>query len=228
MRGGAPNFLSDLETNYFYLFDWQEKVLDIREQYPLQRQITLEIAELNGIKHQQDNFIKEYIDLTDFLLTLLDSNGNHILSAITVKYTKDLENKRVLEKFEIERRYWELKNVEWRIVTELDLPKVIVENIKWCRSFMKKNSVKIDQAQVTSLFQFFSNDQPITLAIVGKQQDNVLNLEHGSTLKLIKYLLATKQIRINKPCCWITEATAQDVMINRNSVNSLVKETYAY
>jgi len=148
------HFLSDLETNYFYLFDWREKVIDIREQYPLQRQSTLDIAKTQGIKHQQDKYSKEYIDLTtDFLLTLLDSNGNHIYSAITVKYSKDLNNERVLEKFEIERRYWELKNVEWRIVTELDLPQVLVENIKWCRSFMNKNSIKIDQAQIAFIQQ---------------------------------------------------------------------------
>ena len=227
--GRTHHFLSDLETNYFYLFDWQENVIDIREQYPLQRQITIDIAQKNGIKHQQDNFTKEYIDLTtDFLLTVLDSNGNHVLLAITVKYCKDLDNNRVLEKFEIERRYWELKNVEWRIVTELDLPKVIVENIKWCRSFMNTDSVRIDQAHVTSLFKSFSSDESINLATISKQQDSLLNLESGSTLKLIKYLLATKQIKINKYCCWMTEATAQDLIINLKSVNSLVKQTYAY
>ena len=223
------HFLSDLETNYFYLFDWQEKVIDIREQYPLQREITLNIAQAQGIKHQQDKYSKEYIDLTtDFLLTLLDSNGNHIYSAITVKYSKDLNNERVLEKFETERRYWELKNVEWRIVTELDLPRVLVENIKWCRSFMNKNPIKIDQAQIASLFSCFLSDQSINLVTISKQQDSLFNLEHGSTLTLIKYLLATKRIQINKLCSWMTEATAQDVTINENVVNFLAKENHVY
>jgi len=227
--GRTHHFLSDLETNYFYLFDWQEKVIDIREQYPLQREITLNIAQEQEIKHQQDKYSKEYIDLTtDFLLTLLDSNGNHTLSAITVKYSKDLNNERVLEKFEIERRYWELKNVEWRIVTEQDLPQVKVENIKWCRSFMNEISVKTDQSQVASLFQYFLSDQPIALTTISKQQDNLFNLERGSTLKLIKYLLATKRIQINKLCSWMVEATAQDVIINENPVDFWDKENHVY
>jgi len=228
--GRTHHFLSDLETNYFYLFDWQEKVIDIREQYPLQREITLDLARKHVIKHPQDNITKEFIDLTtDFLLTLVDRNGNHTFSAITVKYCKDLDNKRVLEKFEIERRYWALKSVEWRIVTERDLPIDIVKNIKWCRSFMDEKSEKIDQIQVTSLLQCFSSaDKTTNLVTISTQQDSLLSLEHGSTLKLIKYLLANKQIYIKKACCWMTEATVQDLIINESKVNLLNRGCHVY
>ena len=33
--GRVHHFLSDLETKYFYYLEWQDDVIDIREQFPL-------------------------------------------------------------------------------------------------------------------------------------------------------------------------------------------------
>jgi hypothetical protein len=35
--GRVHHFLSDIETAVFYLLDWEDHVLDIREQFPLDR-----------------------------------------------------------------------------------------------------------------------------------------------------------------------------------------------
>jgi hypothetical protein len=64
---------------------------------------------------------------TDFLLKL--KRGCEIIfHARTAKYKKDLYNPRVLEKFEIERRYWLRRGIDWGYITEDDLPPVLVEN----------------------------------------------------------------------------------------------------
>lgn len=48
-------FFSDLERNYFYLLEYSDLVIDIREQYPLLPiEETLVIAEELGIKHPTD------------------------------------------------------------------------------------------------------------------------------------------------------------------------------
>ncbi len=49
--------------------------------------------------------------------------------ARTVKSSKELEDKRVIEKFEIEREYWKRKNIDWGIVTEKDIPAEMADNI---------------------------------------------------------------------------------------------------
>ena len=38
---------------------------------------------------------------------------------------------RVREKLEIERRYWLKRNVEWRIITEDEIPNTKIRNIEW-------------------------------------------------------------------------------------------------
>lgn len=48
-------FLSDLERNYFYLTEYSDVVIDIREQFPLlPLEETIVIADELGIKHPTD------------------------------------------------------------------------------------------------------------------------------------------------------------------------------
>lgn len=104
------HFLSDLETNYFLLLEWSDKVVDIREQISLRTiEETIQIAEELNIKHPTDPKTKNLIVMTtDFLITIKDKDRN-IDIARTCKYAKDLDDYRTIEKLEIERRYWEKK-----------------------------------------------------------------------------------------------------------------------
>ena len=50
-------------------------------------------------------------------------NQNFINKARTIKRKEDILDSRVLEKFEIERRYWEKQDISWGIVTEEEIDK---------------------------------------------------------------------------------------------------------
>ena len=63
---------------------------------------------------------------TDFLITV---DGGYV--ARTVKPKTELQKLRVREKLEIERRYWLKRNVEWRIITEDEIPNTKIRNIEW-------------------------------------------------------------------------------------------------
>lgn len=41
--------------------------------------------------------------------------------AMQAKYIKDLEDARTVDKLELERRYWEQKDVDFKIITEKDI-----------------------------------------------------------------------------------------------------------
>ena len=56
-------FFSNLERDYFLLLEWQDKIVDIKEQYPLIREETLKIAE-KGINHSIDNETGVFIPMT--------------------------------------------------------------------------------------------------------------------------------------------------------------------
>lgn len=47
--GRVYHFLSDLERDLFLLLDWQESVVDLREQVPLDRDETARIANSRGV-----------------------------------------------------------------------------------------------------------------------------------------------------------------------------------
>lgn len=121
-----------MERNYFYLTEFSDVVLDIREQFPLlPQEETIVIAEELGIKHPTDPKTGDPIVMTtDFLLTV-DKGQGVFEVAHTIKMKDKLLEERVLEKFEIEREYWERKGTSWGIVTEEEIDKTMARNISW-------------------------------------------------------------------------------------------------
>ncbi|HAD78634.1 MAG TPA: heteromeric transposase endonuclease subunit TnsA [Flavobacteriaceae bacterium] len=198
-------FLSDLERNYFYLLEYSDLVVDIREQFPLLPiEETLIIAEELGIKHPTHPQTKEPIVMTtDFVVTKLEQ-GQPVNLARTLKYKDDLMDKRVIEKFEVEREYWERKGIDWGIVTELEVPKVMALNISFVHSYADLSSIEdfnkysesdIDTFSVYLISQLLSIDKTVREACT--QLDDVFNLSPGSGLTLFKHLIITKVIEVD-------------------------------
>ena len=118
--GRSPHhFLSKLEAKYFYLLEWSNIVVDIREQFPLGHQATFQIAKNAGINYpwERDTGYDSVLT-TDFLITIAGQNGCDRTLARTLKYVSDIRSSKgngILEKFEIERRYWKELGVDWGI-----------------------------------------------------------------------------------------------------------------
>jgi TnsA endonuclease N terminal len=110
--GRIHHLLSDLEAKAFYKFDQDVRVLDIREQFPLDRQDTRLIAENLGFRHPRDRDSGVDVVMTsDFLLDLRQANGTDILVAVSCKYGKDTKTNGFKQKHEIERVYWCSRNI---------------------------------------------------------------------------------------------------------------------
>ena len=122
------HLLSDLELAIFLILEWNPLIQDIREQFPLRIEQTEEIAHLTCIPHPAIRGIKQVMS-TDFYVFSSDPMNPRF--CIQSKYQKDLEDTRKIEKLEIARRYWQSKEIPWRIITEQDIPKVVFDNIKW-------------------------------------------------------------------------------------------------
>ena len=99
--GRIHHLFSELETRYYYILAWSEKVLDIREQFPLlPLSETEEIAAALGYKHPRaPGGACDEVMTTDFLLTVRGSDSDPAphLEARYVKYEKDMANKRTCE-----------------------------------------------------------------------------------------------------------------------------------
>jgi len=71
---------------------------------------------------------------SDFRITVKAKNGT--LDIIrTIKPKDDLIDERIIQKFEIERRYWKSKGLDWGIVTELEINRVLARNLNDIRSY---------------------------------------------------------------------------------------------
>jgi len=206
--GREHHLLSTQELHFHYLAQWSRKVVDIREQYPLLSfdskrpplEETLAIAAERKIRHPRDRETKHPIVLTtDFLLTL-EVDGKRIYHARTIKQSQDLARQRVIEKFEIERRYWLAHGVDWGIVTERDMPATVVKNIEilYQSYFLPQfvdHDVLVDTTQV--LTTMMREETTASLANVAKSCDHRLGVKRGSSLAAAYYLIATHQWHID-------------------------------
>ncbi|MBS4189771.1 TnsA endonuclease N-terminal domain-containing protein [Bacillus sp. FJAT-49705] len=61
------HLLSDLERNYFYALEWADEVIDIQDQYPLDRHLSTVIAEEKAADQVTETPL---VMTTDFLITV--------------------------------------------------------------------------------------------------------------------------------------------------------------
>jgi hypothetical protein len=175
-------------------------VTDIREQYPLLPiDDTLAIADSLGIKHPTHPKTKEPVVLTtDFYISLRNESGT-FEHARTVKYAKDLSNRRILEKLEIERRYWEVRAIDWGIVTEHEIPDTLAKNVDFLHDawHLCKRMPEKSIFSVAELLTRLVSEQHQPLNELTALSDKQLGLKGGTSLKVAYYLLATRQWRID-------------------------------
>lgn len=137
-HGRQIHTLSRNETNFYYILRWDDNVLDINEQYPLDRKITARIAASLGVKHPVPPNDPDECMTTDFRVKYLDESGKVKYKAYSVKdsYNQvfgDLQNpdvKRLVEKQSVEMSYWRLQGIPFKIVFgDRDINKTLAMNI---------------------------------------------------------------------------------------------------
>lgn len=207
------HFLSDWELRLFYIFEWSDEVKDIREQFPLlDLDLAFCIADEMGIKYPKDRESgTPYVLTTDFVLTIRQNN-KIVQIARTFKLAKDLEKTRVLEKLELEKRYWDRQNIDWGIVTEQEISKVFADNVRWLHSAYRwelteqtdKEPYHYNELLKSRLAEGKSTISSITTAL-----DYEKGFESGTSLFLFRHLVARKEIIV-------------DMLSNQISSSSLV------
>jgi len=193
--GREHQFLSLNEFKYFYVLEWMESVLDIREQFPLFLEETLEIAKLCGFEHPMHDG-KPTTMTSDFVITVRGNIDNEEWVR-TVKEVKDLQNTRVLEKLEIERRFWQSRGINWGIVTERELPGILFKNMLSIHDLHDPKSLhplsEIDIQQIRAYLTEKVIKGEKSLSNIGEGCDTRFGLEGGTSLTVVKHLIATRQ-----------------------------------
>ncbi|MBU3128496.1 TnsA endonuclease C-terminal domain-containing protein [Clostridium tagluense] len=195
-------FMSNNETRFFYLLEWADNITDIREQFPLIHfNETVAIAEEMGVKHPTDiESGVPYIMTTDFMITM-NICGKEKQIVRTLKMAADLDKKRVIEKLEIERRYWEKHNIDWGIVTEKQVPKELASNIEWIHSSYNleaTNELSIDELKyISNIFKSRLVGNNLAVRVFTDIFDKEMKMELGTSLNILKHLIAKKEVYVD-------------------------------
>ena len=205
------HLLSDLELAAFLLFDWQKSVIDIREQFPLNPEVTIDIANRLGIKHPAYKGVIQV--MTTDLLVDFNLNGQHSTQAVSVKYSQDLEDERTIEKLELERRFWEKEDIEWFVFTEHEVPVICVKNIRWLAPHI--HSYDLDESERTRVFENILHVLDAApeekISVLLSQLDQQQGLQSGSNLQYFRHLAAQSAFQWDMQSYLHSSLKAKDV-----------------
>lgn len=192
--GRVHHLLSGLELAAFVIFDWCRDTIDLREQYPLPLDATLNISRQLGMKHPQVRG-KLRIVTTDLLVDF----RNRKPLAISIKPSEALQDDRTREKLQIERSYWEGKGVEWFVFTEHQVSPVLKENLQWIRPFLNESesaAFHIDKQDVEDLSNRLNAYPSLRVTKACAKLDDEYQLAPGSHLSILRFSVARHYIGV--------------------------------
>lgn len=131
--GREHQLLSDGERDTFVFLEWLRENIDIREQYPLDRDITLEVAHEIGVRHPYypGTHVPTVMTL-DFLVSKI-FNSEESLKAYSVKTQEELNLPNVVERLELERSVCLGMGLPYNIIIKERLPQAKLRNLLWIR-----------------------------------------------------------------------------------------------
>lgn len=133
--GRHMELLSQGELAVFSMLRWDDNVLDIREQFPLNMYKVWQIADHEGIRVSKN---LENTMTTDFLVTFRDGTEK----AYSVKDSrKVLENMRTVEKLYLEKKYWKQEGVSYEIVFKEEINMILVNNLRLIMEYYDERKV---------------------------------------------------------------------------------------
>ena len=194
------HLLSDLERTVFFILDWKSSTLDIREQYPLKLDDTLAIAKEAGIRHPQMAGINQVMS-SDFLVDTADKNLSKFV--LQVKYSSAMEDKRTIEKLEIERRYWQKKKIPFYLVSERSFSDVIDKNLSWLYPTKETTHEESEILRIAEFYKGILQDRPEgTLIDICKVIDTAYDQELGQALFDLRVLMSQRLISFDISVSW--------------------------
>ncbi|HJO92886.1 MAG TPA: TnsA endonuclease N-terminal domain-containing protein [Victivallales bacterium] len=221
------HLLSKYERDYFYLLEWADDIVDINEQFPLDRSITLQIADQLNIKHPTDTYSKVPIVMTsDFKIKCCNSAGEFYYKIRTVKPSGQLADERVNEKFHIEKVYWKLKGVDWGVVTEKQIPKIVAKNIKQIHNLKNVDqTIEMKKENCIQIIDLFSHYLGIhsnfSINHISNIISNKIDIKSEFVMTIIWHLIANKIIILPLNMPWFK--IIPNSLITVKSINEYLK-----
>jgi hypothetical protein len=200
------HLLSNIEFNLFLCLEWSRDIVDIREQFPLDRELTRAIAESLGIRHPHYPGTHVPTVMTvDFLVTRM-SHGREILEAFNAKTEDEAEDELSLQKLEIQHEACALLNIKHHIVFDTSIPKQTTVNIGWVRDALPKPN---EQELWPGYFEELANRMEVelganlpdtTLQAYCANFDSRFGASQGVGLRVARMLIHKRILKTDMEC----------------------------
>ena len=138
-HGRQIQCLSQCEEKAYYLLRWRDDVVDIREQFPLDLNLTRAIARRLGLPHPHNRNTRM---TTDFLVTFQNPDGKYYMEAYNIKANRDAFDQYALKNFAIEQAYWNIKGIKIEVILADNLNIILYSNIKQCMPYYNASAVQ--------------------------------------------------------------------------------------
>jgi hypothetical protein len=192
--------MSSIESDFFYQAEFNDSVIDIREQFPLlPLTLTDQIASHFGVKHPIVRYIKGppvlYVMTTDFLLTVRSPAGDIKYKAFAIK-PNGIPSIRVAEKLEIERSFWALHDIEFKVYVGSEQNKIVSNNIAWATSAIRIDTAAqehLPYCNVLSVLQAGDYSVEALCTSLASQ----FHVEYRDIMTIIQMVIAKKLIQVD-------------------------------
>lgn len=203
--GRFHHVFSDVEHNIFIALEWSRSVVDIREQYPLDRDLTQTIAQQICVRHPHYPGTGVPAVMTvDFLVTIASADGDSYM-ALNAKRDEEAEDETSLNKLEIQRRYFEQIEVPHHLIYHSQLPTSKIKNIQWIRDAqLKPDEIEPQAGFYSGLMRRMGDEltaQPkeavLSLAAYCRSFDERYGFELGTGLRVAKMLMHERALNVD-------------------------------
>lgn len=196
------HLLSDLQLYYWYMLEFDERVVDVKEQYPLLDFHDMNIPVDKELEKKLFNTKTDvpHVFTISFLVTRVDENNNLLYEARVIKSSSELGKKANICRLELQRRYFEKKQIDFGIVTEKDINKQLARNLGWILTAYDIQDYPELVGNLPFLKKDLSHqlsDQSETFQRIFQRIEKSYQLDEGMGLILLKHLVATKQIKMD-------------------------------
>ncbi len=192
--------LSGNELLVFLALQRRGRATDIREQYPLwPLESTEKIADRLGVVHPRvPNSPHLSLMTTDFVVTT-DEPGE--LVPVHVKPAEQLGQRRNQEKLDIELEWWAERGCKLRVVTNLEIPKVLGENLRsmaacWTVTPETLGTMALEDVEAAFLRKL-AKDPGRPANVLAHDVDKALGLDPGVCLTVFWHMVSRRRLRID-------------------------------
>lgn len=203
--GRTHELLSDVEYRLFLVLEWMPDVIDIREQYPLNREMTLTIAQQLGLRHPYYPGTQVATVMTvDFLVSRMVA-GVKSLMALNAKRDEEASDEHSMLKLEIQREYFELNGVQHHAIFHSHISRQKTDNIDWIRSALVKPGENEPRpgffsgltARMAAELSQSPSDQATPLSQYCLAFDERHGLERGIGLRVAQMLMHERVLKVD-------------------------------